>query len=570
MFLINGTLIDPTEYNGSTTIDISESGDDGFRKSVVNGEYVLTGEAFDIVNELIILNPNGKNAFIPVKIYEDKCCDTDILLFEGMIRGDSVDWCYEECSCTVSLIEDTEQIRKINCLKSTVIDDNWNNFKTQNHPRVVYCIELRPELTAYIILIIGVIINIILQVIYPIAIVISVIISVINGIIDFLNAFGLEVNNIDFDGNSTTNFLQEYNAWVFELNERLVGCGRKHPSPFVRSYIQNACDKCGLTFESSILNVLSSEYYNTMYFNAPIEKGTRDEDIKYIEENHPIHTLDTYLSSLKPMFNADYDVKDGAVRFERKDFFYTGEIYVSYLSLEGVSRIKSKLCYSWRDETRPSYIRFQYALDAMDVCGNEAAARYNQLVEWNQPYSPLQSGHTDIQFEFSTPRFRDDGIDPDILDEFSSSDQGIGQVINAHNSVLILANHLSFNPKLLIWDGVDMNFARVKKYSISGFDVPADENYNYPYLTTKFNSITGIAYPSNQPGTGIYPRFYSIDNPKLIIDKGQEFKFSFYYDCITLSGAITARYIQLPNGVGRIKKIAVNLEDQSIDVFGDI
>lgn len=564
--VLNGVIINPDHYNKKgTEVEISELQADGFRKATVQQEYTFTDDAFDIINTNIILNPDGKNAYLPVQIYEDNCCDTPILLFEGIVRGDGIDWCYGECSVRVSLIEQTDEVLKVNCLQSTIVSDNWNGFQQANHPRVKYCVELRPDVVAYCILVLGSVVNIIWLLLYPIAFVLLLIIETVNFVIE---TFGLG-GGIDFDGNQQTNFLQEFQAFINVLNERLVSCGRVHPSPFVRSYIQNVCDKCGLGFSSTIYNSSTSEYYNAMYFNAPVEKGTYDDDIKYIVDNQPIDTLDSFLTKLKTVHNADFDVIDGILYFERKDFFYSGEIYVSYLSLDGVQRIKEKLCFNFRDEERPAYGSFEYSKDAMDVCGNEAIFRFNNKVEWNLPYSPLQSGHKDVFLPFSTPRFRDDGIDNDILNAFQSQPL-FGETIQAHQGVLILANHLSFTPKLLIWDGVDLDFARTKKYNIPQYPVLPNRNYNYPYSFTEFNSEPNTAYPTNQPGTGLYPRFYSIDNPKLIIDEGQEFSFSFYYDCETLSTAKEAQFVQLPNGVGRIKKISVNLDEKYITIQGDV
>lgn len=561
--VINGVIIDPTEYNKQgTEVNISELGQDGLRKAVVQQNYTLSGDAYEIINTNIIQNPEGKNAYLPVQIYEDTCCDSPILLFEGIIRGDSVDWCYGKCECTVSLIEQTAETEKLNCLKSTLVFDNWNNFQSDDHPRLKYCVELRPEVVAYVILILGQILNIIFYVLYPIAFVILLIIEAVNALIDLFGG-----DPIDFDGNEQTNFMQEFLNWIDNLNQRIVACGRVHPSPFVRSYIQNACGKCNISWQSSIYKNSTSDYYNAMYMSAPVEKGTYDDDVKYIVKNAPYKTLTGFLDDLKLVHNADYDVIDGVLYFERKDYFYSGDIFVSYLSLDGVQRIKDTLCCRFRDEERPAYGRFEYSLDAMDVCGNEAAERYKEIVEWNQPYSPLQAGAKEVFLPFGTPRFRDDGIDPDILQGFQGNG-GFGGTILAHQGVMILSNHLAFQPKLLIWDGVDLTFARVKKYDIAGFDVPANENYNYPYLFTEFNSEPNTAYPSTQPGTALYPRFYSIDNPKLILDEGEEFTFSFYYDCESLSTAKTARFVQLPNGVGRIQSLTVNLDEKYITIQG--
>ena len=73
--LINGTEIDKSEYtdgNGLTitTVEVTVGGS---KEKTVSQEFVLFGSAYDLVNTNIIQNPNGLNAFLSVKIYEDKC-----------------------------------------------------------------------------------------------------------------------------------------------------------------------------------------------------------------------------------------------------------------------------------------------------------------------------------------------------------------------------------------------------------------------------------------------------------------------------------------------------------------
>jgi hypothetical protein len=70
----------------------------------------------------------------------------------------------------------------------------------------------------------------------------------------------------------------------------------------------------------------------------------------------------------------------------------------------------------------------QYSGDAVDIVGNEANRRFSDIVEWNLPYSSLQSGHRDVILPFGTARFRDDGIDQDILGYFDWV--VIGEMVN--------------------------------------------------------------------------------------------------------------------------------------------
>lgn len=587
--LLNGILIPSEEYTGAKDIivDVKRSDDDGEREVSVSSEFTFTGSAYDMIEAEMIEPADGRLRFLSVKIYDNNCCSpTDTLVFEGIIRGDMINWCHEQCSVKCQVIEHTAETKKLDCIRSTVIFDNWNGFQSQIHPRIVYCNEMRPDLLQQVVLIFGVIMNIALAILTPVVAIISVIVDVINAIINAINTLGFNIGTINgFDGDGNTNLLQEWQNMRDRLNEVLIGCGRKHPSPFTRSYIQNVCDKCGVTFVSSIYNNPLSEYYNSMYLSAPIEKGTRDESILWIDANHPIKTLDGFLDELKLVHNAKWELIDDTLYFERKDFFYSGDIWVNFETEDSAGTIVedsegSKLCLEWRDEKSAAYGNFQYSQDPVDPVGNEALPRYNDIVEWNLPFNEMQAGHQDVILPFGVPRFRDDNIDEDILGQFATAPFGLGDQIQSFQSVLILQKGIAFQPKLLIWDpATDITEARIKRYTILNtlVDPPqlvtvVSHNYNFPYMFNEINAETNTAYPTDHPQSGLYPRFYSINNPKTILatDKGKSFTFRIRYNCSTLSTALDAQFVQLPYGIGRIKSMQINLNAKEILVQGDV
>jgi hypothetical protein len=150
----------------------------------------------------------------------------------------------------------------------------------------------------------------------------------------------------------------------------------------------------------------------------------------------------------------------------------------------------------------------------------------------------------------------------------------MGQTINQNNGVLILEKHLCFNPKLLIWDGDQIN-GRVRKFPVP-YDIGwnSNQNYNYPYMFNEYAIEPNTAYPSDLPGSALYQRFYSIDNPKLKIDLGKSFTFTFKYNCELLNEALSnGNYVQLPLGeniVGNVLSITVNLDTKEITVQGNV
>ena len=521
---------------------------------------------------------------MPVLIYESGCCDNDVLIFEGRLISDNVKWCYGECSCEVIFEEYTTETAQMDCLKSTLIHDNRLGFRSAQHPRMVYCVDLKPDVLQYFVFYGGAVLNTILLLLYPVVAalqLLNIVLGVIEDVINSIPGFSIDIT-FDFDGNSATNTLQEYQNLINRLNENIVGCGRAHPSPLARDYIKNVCDICGLTFQSSILNSPSSDYYNMVVLFAPMEKGTRNENVFWINGNELNQSGDMFLDSLKPVFNAKWEIRNNTLFFERKDFFDNGDIFVNYADLEAQKLIGEKLCLEWRDELRPAYLKCEYQLDALDVSGNEARRVYNDIIEWNSPYSSLQSGARDVLIQFGTNKFRNDGTGPDSFEIFENL-AIIGPTLQQYRKAMTIQKHVTMLPRLIIWDGVSKVFGVASRYSVP-LEFPANpspnwpnETYvNFPLMFNEVNTQPQTAYPSNRENSALYQRFYAWENPRLFRDLGKQFEFSFRYNCEQLQHVLTAQYVGLPLGgeneiiVGRVTQMTVNLQESTITIIGNV
>ena len=564
---------DPVDGLSSIRTRIQKKRSDNKLQKSFSEELVFHGQAYEYIKQQLIDDPQGRLKKIRFEMF-DLCCLDDtgnpLLVFEGIIRGDSIDWCDGECFVSTQIIEETDDTQKIDCMKSTLIFDNRNGFQSQDHPRVTYCLELRPSVIHDLFIILGWILILVLTILYPIAAIVFVIVTVINAIISVINLLGGNIDKIDFDGDDTTNVLEEYTNLINLLKQSILGCGRQHPSPLVRDYVKNACDICGMTFQSSIYNDPSSDYYNAVYYNAPVEKGTRDTSIKYIIENKPIKTLEGFLEDLKLVHNADYEVKNGVLYFERKDFFWDGDIWVDTEDLKSRGLlIDDKVCYSWRDDPEAAFARLSYTEDPVDWVGNEARDRYNDIVEWNSPFNSLQVGPKEYILPFGMCRFRGDGIDRDVYEAYAGAPFFAG-TIASFNNVVIQNNGTNFQPKLLIWDGVSLSNAKIKRYGITGFPIPTNKNYNFPYLFNEFWLLPNSIYPSDHPDIGLYGRFFSIDNPKVQPDRGLDFEFgiNFANNCEIIRKFSIDKSVQLPVGEGRIENVDIDWTNRIIDVKG--
>lgn len=577
---LNGNAISsPIDGVDTLTVRYRMKDEEGNLSRSFSEELTFYGEGFEIIRDELINNAEGKFNTVKIELVED-CCGDPYVVFEGIIRGDTIDWCEGECFVKVSAIEETEQTLQYDCLKSTLIFDNQNGFQESVHPRVTYCVELRPALLQDLTLIFGMIFNLVFYLLYPLVFIMFIIIEIINGIISVINSIinainalpGIdidEIDEIDLDGDADTNTLEEYQNLIDRMNENIIGCGRQHPTPLLRNYIENVCQICGLTFESSILNDPDSDYYNLLYLNAQITKGTRDDDVTWLDDNRPIKTGQGLLNELKILFNGDYRVLNSILTFERKDFFYDGESWLNYETLKNYGLVDEKICYAWRDEDVSAYARLEYGPDPIDMVGNEAKKLYSDIIEWNQPYSSIQKGSKEVIFPFSPARFRGDGIDRDVLGDYEFFWPNL---LEEMEDVLLLQNGVAFNPKLLIWDGESIANAKVKKFDVPGFVKPPEDNFNFPMLINEHNVASNTSYDKDTPLMSLYGRFHSIDHPKVLNDQGKEFEFSFYFKCNHLLEFKLEKTLEIPfNGdvaEGRIEWVEIDYKTRRITVFG--
>lgn len=593
--LLNGSLIPEGNYTyNSATVDITEADESGQTIKGISDEFTFQNEAFELIRETFIDNPAYAINSIEVKLYDDTCCADDVLIFEGSIRSNSISYCHGECFCSVKFIEETKKSKAYDCFRSTLISNNWNNFVSQQHPRMMYCIEHRPEAIGYLLIALCAIVNLVLGVFQIVVAIVSWIIERINNLIQFLNNMidilnfvpGVNIGHIgliDPDGDDSTTLLEQYQNWLNDFNDRLIGCNRKHPSPLVRSYIKNVCDKCGVEFQSSILNTPASEYYNMVLLAAKMAKGTNSDSVTWIGANEPVENLNTFLDKLKIPFNAEWriDLVGGALTliFEREDYFDNGDLYVDYNSLKAQDLVVGKLCYSFTEDEQPAYLRIGYTIDPLDICGNEAKDLYTEIAEWNIPFNNTQVGELAVQIPFGMARFRDDGINPDVLGS-AIGIAGFGDNIESHNGALILNMHTAGEYKLLIWDGNLLN-GRVQRYNRpgfgaayglldSGFAGSGDQVYNFPLLPLEWQCAPGVGYPANVANGSLYKRFHAYRNPKLNLTKARQWSFTFKYSCVNLTSIQNARWANLPNGVGKINKITVDSDSKTINLSGRI
>jgi len=352
----------------------------------ISSSIQVYGEGGLYIKDWLIDHANAPIHTVLVKITDTIC---NKVLGEWLVKTDSLEWCDDDiCRYNITL---REYDPVLDCVKSTLIYDNhqeWfpdDGFPTPGtiHPRFRYCDDVKPQALQ----------NFIAVIAQGLLIAFNTVAGPIALLLTVLSFLGLPPGiQQGFD-----DFVESVYNGVFGW---FLGCLRLHPSPFVRTYMKNVCDKCGLDFESSIVNDSGSVYYNLAHLFAPTKYGVQQSSSKdWIPQNAPIYTLWTYAKSLRQIFNAKYLKRDGTFYFERKDFF-VGTFVYDFTGADK-SKLDSKICFQWSGEKKPAYRAFKYSDDAFDQTGNEAKHRFNDFTFF--PSNPLFEGEHLVQVTDYSP-----------------------------------------------------------------------------------------------------------------------------------------------------------------------
>lgn len=461
-----------------------------------SGQLSFEGEAYRFIREWLIDSISAPINSIDVKIEHVGCGE----YLEYIIKANQIDWCEDEgCVFNITAQQKDEAFQ---CIHRTVVYDNWQGwFPTsggipangKRHPRFLYCNESRPNGTMLVLWWLMAVLSTILALLSPI---INTIITVINIIIALINTVSWL-----FGGDQI-----EYIEWYNPLEElqplylNTAGCNRVHPAPLIRDYIDNVCQRCGITIDAITDPIFHSEtitieaasgmkegvnnpYYNACYLNAPSRRGIKldgvggmDSPQYWIHDNRPSAlSLDMFLDQVKELFNAEWRLRsiNGVphLYFWRKDWYNVGSALYDFSdNSEDRLKILQGICYSWAERKYPAYMRGLYTTDEADSCSGEALAYMNDIVEMGDiTNNPTYDGHLDKTSRyFGATRFRLDGASTDYITDAiqvmlngTAFNPGIlpvvtGTIVPAITDyadyVLLMENDTCARPKVLIWD----------------------------------------------------------------------------------------------------------------------
>lgn len=478
----------------------------------VSGTLSFERNAYDFIKAHLIDDVAASLNEIEVQITDTSCGN----YIGYSIKSSQLTWCEVNALCKYDIT--LKQIELYtNCIQRTIISDNWQGWFQdepaggKKHPRFSYCVEKRPNwslvLEWYLVAIVAVLYTLIYTVFYPILLLVYAIITVINTIITAINTLpGISIPLIPASPPATPVGILE--AWATLMIEA-GGCGREVPAPLIRDYISNVCDKCGIRYDATTIDiffapeitlthsdgVLHTEpnpHYNACYYFPSVQRGVRrfrklnllignsdpDTTTYYQPANAPLLSLDMFLDQLKNHYNAQWQLREVAgvpyLYFKRKDWFREqAPIYDFSFGGADRSKIIEGICYTPQEVKIPASCGNLYKNDPSDKCGTEARWYYNgDPISFNfTTQNPLFKGILDKETDFSPVKFNCDGASTNYLYDalqvcYASLFTGpgvflgfaiypiVGNFIERYANYAVLQQTEQISaPKIIIWDG---------------------------------------------------------------------------------------------------------------------
>jgi hypothetical protein len=514
------------DVNGATTPGATNM------KRSASGTLVFEGEAYELLKQWLIDDVSAPLNAVEVELHDTGC---DVYFRNYTIRAKDLRYCEGSYCMFEANLQQKDEV--LNCIKSTLITDNHQGWfpldgkptTGMQHPRFSYCNEIRPNASLLTTWTLGAMnFGLTNTLLIPISIALNGVFAVINVIIGVISAIINAIASL-FGGSGvgpvnwqTIPYIdpEDIRATQTESFIESAGCGREHPAPLIRTYIENVCKKCSVQvdagsapiffnpaqavpFTSSGNMPVGNPHYNACYFYAPVKRGIRRANLRspfrvpdfnndefWIADNSPLHTLDTFLDELKTIYNAEWRVVNNILYFQRKDYFQNDTpVYNFGKDAPDRDKLLEGICYEWNEQKYPSYTRGLYTTDDSDKCGNEARAFMNDMISHgNVDDNPNYQGKLDKEMQFGATRFRLDGITPDyIVDAAQAAEVAVTFLTTAMNLIkdvmdrisevadyaLLLNEETASLPKILLWDGQSYLNARcMRQYSASGLTPP--------------------------------------------------------------------------------------------------
>jgi hypothetical protein len=440
---------------------------------------------------------------------------------------------------------------------------------------------------------------------------------------------------------------------LFNENEnvfrRILNVDNFVDSPLVRDIITNVAGKCGLTVDT-IFHDPDGPYYNLCLFYPSAGQWHVNDGINVLSpalwfhfENRWNVTLAEFLDKLKAVFHAEwYVTPNNTLVFKNElDFVDTTPIY-DFTQPNALPMWD--LEYTFNGVKKPAYGRYQYTIDASDLACQEAQPQYNDIVDYDGPTNnPMLEGSRSMNLDFASTGFvRDGRARGDYMRDLVNDGETVayalliilgiivaalvagvasavagaalaatfavwaGNIASKANSlrdtfgsavytgaVRITADQVA-TPRLLLWDGEDMERAKVVQQdpntlTPSDYYNPDGDPYT-DFVTFQYTPVGGLFvnnfpmyFDSNFTGN-LFDRFHDVlDNPLKSLDSHRAFSFEtdLCAEALQFLGVADGQFARIGYRIklesrpgydifGRIEHFDVNYDTDRIAIRGRI
>lgn len=523
------------------------------QKRSTTGAITFEGEAFFLIKKWLVEDVAASLNVVEVMI-EDVGCGK---YTNFQITQNDLIYCEDaNCSFEVNIKQLDDSLSCIQRTLISDNWQGWfpvdGKPVNKQHPRFSYCNEYKPNALLivlwYFLTVFGFVIWVLFTVIFAALIPVLMVVYFIalfiggssgsGGMIGILNLIpGVSINPLNPSANDILKLIQTLIDaitggildGIANMFIESAGCGREHPAPKIADYISNVCGKCGIQvtpetaalFYSSSLNIVTSDvnrgnggqvtvdnpHVNACYFNPVKERGIRrfrtlnllngfgnpNTTDFWIDDNKPLHTLDTFLDEICGLYNHEWIISQvnnsgqlvPTLFIYRKDNYKQAGASIYDFSPKAPDRDKliQGICYEWNGRELPALTKGLYFQDAIDTCGNEALQYYNGhevIIHGNIDNNPNFDGELDKRKQLGSAKFRLDGASNDyildalqvnLLANFLTSLFFL-PIYNAVRNALtdfadyaiLMKDELCSMPKVIIWDGQSHMNAKAIKY----------------------------------------------------------------------------------------------------------
>jgi len=531
---------DKTNQGDTKNSETSEQGSNYDKGLTAN--LLLIDKAFQFVHDWLILFDYQVINCVEVKIIDLIARGNvgptgdpagNYRLFE--IKADNLDYAPQDEPCQVH-VKLREQDLIWHCIHKTPIVDDWQRWfnkdgtSTKEHPTFLAAIEPRPRLVQ----------------------------SARMALMMFFHG----VKN----GIFPLGFLIDWITDAPSPNEdarRIMNLNRFIEAPFIHTYIENVALKCGMTMDTVFDT--GREWENLcLLFPRSGEMHESEADaitspaLTFHYENRWLITVPDLLDKLKVLFNAEWYVtpQSKIVFAYKKDLIQLAPIY-DFTLPDAVPFYH--LRYTFNGNKRPAYGEYKYQTDPVDEASQEINALYSEAIGFDETgNNPMLEGELQRIFDFGATGFLRDGRSKDytrLLIQDGKFGAMILIVIIAIISAAVLLSNLSLVtiplsaaiiaflwatvtaiatqanrfeddfinndiytgavrmtaeqttvPRVLLWDGVEMNRAKVVRRTT----LPIANPY-YNTRDVKYDVKNDISKDNPGPYIFNYPLYFDGD-----------------------------------------------------------